>query len=172
MKKGFVTPTTMFGLKRGGEKKKQNNANLRVSFTQTVANRSQGSAGYLRSLCPGGILFKFTVVDGKIGTVVTTVPQRSKAAVTTERRVAIQTSERRSASLHQVYVLEQCFVLPEVTLWSSSRLLFSAEAEFKAGETKFLGAMTLQVSQDERLTFLYHWWNTSKTKTLLPYCLS
>lgn len=31
IKKGFVTPTTMFGLERG--EKRQNNANLRVSFT-------------------------------------------------------------------------------------------------------------------------------------------
>lgn len=44
---------------------------------------------YLRSLSPGGVLLKFTVVDGKIGPVVTTVPQRGKTAVTTDRRVAI-----------------------------------------------------------------------------------
>lgn len=40
-------------------------------------------------MSPGGVLFKFTVVDGKIGTVVTTVPQRGKTAVTTDRIVAI-----------------------------------------------------------------------------------
>lgn len=72
--------------------------------------------------------------------------------------------------LHQVYALEQCFVLSEVTLWRSSRLFFFflAKAEFKAGETKFLRAMNHQISQHGRFTFtlLYHWWNMSKTLLL------
>lgn len=57
--------------------------------SQTVACVQQGSPGYLRGLCPGGVLFEFAVVDGKVGPVVTAVPQRSEAAVTTHRTVAI-----------------------------------------------------------------------------------
>lgn len=88
IKKGFVTPTTMFGLERG-ERKKQHDVNHGVSSAQTAACVQQGAPGYLRGLCPGGVLFKFAVVDGKVGPVVTAVPQRSEAAVTTHTTVAI-----------------------------------------------------------------------------------
>lgn len=46
---------------------------------------------------------------------------------------------------------------------------FFAKAEFKAGETKFLRAMSHQVSPHGRVTFtpLYHWWNRSKTLAML-----
>lgn len=59
-------------------------------------------------------------------------------------------------SLHQVYVLEQCFVLPEVTLWRSSRFwlffVFFLKQSSKAGEAKFLRAMNHKVSQYGRFT--------------------
>lgn len=148
IKKGFVTPTTMFGLER--RERAENNTTLRVSSRHTAASGQHGSVSYLRSLCPGGIFFKFTVMDSEIGTVVAAVPQGSKAAVTTDRIVAIEASQR-------VHIQEQCLVLPEVTLWRSSQIIF-------AGERKLLRAMTHQQSQHQGLTFtlLCCWWNTNK----------
>lgn len=170
MKKGFVTPTTMFGLERG-ERKKQHDVNHGVSFTQTAACVQQGAPGYLRGLCPGGVLFKFAVVDGEVGPVVTAVPQRSEAAVTTHTTVAIQTSQRRRVCLCQLYVPEQRFVLPEVQEFRDFNFLL-AKVQLEAGETTFFRAMNPWVSKHGTFTFtpLYHRWNTCKT--LLPWDLS
>lgn len=110
--------------RKKGKSAEQRYPQVSSASTQTAVSGQQAPPGYLRSLSPGGVLLKFTVVDGKIGPVVTTVPQRGKTAVTTDRRVAIQTSQRRDVCLYQVNILQQCFVLLEVTLWRSSRPFF------------------------------------------------
>lgn len=155
IKKGFVTPTTMFGLER--RERAESNTTLRVSSRHTAASGQHGSVSYLRSLCPGGIFFKFTVMDSEIGTVVAAVPQGSKAAVTTDRIVCEALTATRNVCLQWVHIQEQCLVLPEVTLWRSSQIIF-------AGERKLLRAVTHQQSQHQGLTFtlLCCGWNTNK----------
>lgn len=90
IKKGFVTPTTMFGLVR--RERAQKDVTLRASSRHTAASGQRGAVSYSRGLCPGGVFLKFTVMDREIGAVVAAVPQGSQAAVTTDRRAAIEAS--------------------------------------------------------------------------------
>lgn len=79
IKKGFVTPSTTFGLRRKRPERKGEREGT-PQQDPPLPLPAHSAAKHSRGLCPGGVLLELAVMDGEIGAVVAAVLQRSQAA--------------------------------------------------------------------------------------------